>query len=111
VIHHTNQTDMILTFLPSHLSDALTASHLIYVRARSIVSRSCLVVFSCPLCRFSLHQVHFLPVLYNEIQIADNNKVKRVLADGMYDSNNNFRYLSKKHIKPGIKTRHNSKVN
>jgi len=37
--------------------------------------------------------------------------VKCVLADGMYDSNNrNFRYLSKSHIKPGIKTRSNSKV-
>jgi hypothetical protein len=38
------------------------------------------------------------------------NHVKGVLADGMYDSNNNFRYLSKNHIKPGIKTRSNSKV-
>jgi len=28
----------------------------------------------------------------------------------MYDSNKNFRYLSKKHIKPGIKIRSNSKV-
>ena len=26
------------------------------------------------------------------------NHVKGVLADGMYDSNNNFRYLSKNHI-------------
>jgi len=41
---------------------------------------------------------------------SENNKVKRVLADGMYDSNNNFRYLSKNNIKPGIKTRSNSKV-
>jgi hypothetical protein len=41
---------------------------------------------------------------------SENNKTKRVLADGMYDSNNNFRYLSKNHIKPGIKTRRNSKV-
>jgi hypothetical protein len=41
---------------------------------------------------------------------SENNKVKRLLADGMYDSNNNFRYLSKNHIKPGIKTRRNSKV-
>ncbi|MGA8083334.1 MAG: IS5 family transposase [Candidatus Nitrosopolaris sp.] len=41
---------------------------------------------------------------------SENNKVKRVLADGMYDSNNNFRYLSKNQIKPGIKTRSNSKV-
>ena len=28
----------------------------------------------------------------------------------LYDSNKNFRYLSKNHIKPGIKTRSNSKV-
>jgi hypothetical protein len=41
---------------------------------------------------------------------SENNDVKGVLADGMYDSNNNFRYLSKNHIKPGIKTRSNSKV-
>lgn len=38
------------------------------------------------------------------------NHVKGVLADGMYDSNNNFRYLSKNHIKPGIKARSNSEV-
>jgi hypothetical protein len=41
---------------------------------------------------------------------SENNNLKGVLADGMYDSNNNFRYLSKNHIKPGIKTRSNSKV-
>jgi hypothetical protein len=41
---------------------------------------------------------------------SENNKVKRVLSDGMYDSNNNFLYLSKNHIKPDIKTRRNSKV-
>ncbi len=41
---------------------------------------------------------------------SENNHVKAILADGMYDSNNNFRYLSKNHIKPGIKTRNNSKV-
>lgn len=41
---------------------------------------------------------------------SKNNNVKRVLADGMYDNNKNFRYLSKNNIKPGIKTRSNSKV-
>lgn len=41
---------------------------------------------------------------------SENNSIKRAIADGMYDSNKNFRYLSKKHIKPGIKTRSNSKV-
>src|SRR6476660_10125727 len=41
---------------------------------------------------------------------AGGNHVKGILADGMYDSNNNFRYLSRNHIKPGIRTRSNSKV-
>ena len=41
---------------------------------------------------------------------SEYNNLKGILADGMYDSNNNFRYLSKNHIKPGIKTRSNSKV-
>jgi IS5 family transposase len=56
-------------------------------------------------------QVHDGKMLKKLVDDAsENNKVKRVLADGMYDSNNNFRYLSKNHIKPGIKTRRNSKV-
>jgi Transposase DDE domain len=51
-------------------------------------------------------EVHDGKVLKKLIDNASkNNKVKRALADGMYDSNNNFRYLSKNHIKPGIKTR------
>ena len=42
---------------------------------------------------------------------SENNNLKGILVDGMmYDRNNNFRYLSKNHIKPGIKTRSNSKV-
>jgi hypothetical protein len=41
---------------------------------------------------------------------SESNNVKGALADGMYDSNKNFRYLSKNHIKAGIKTRSNSKV-
>lgn len=56
-------------------------------------------------------EVHDGRMLKNLVDNAsENNKVKRVLADGMYDSNNNFRYLSNHHIKPGIKTRSNSKV-
>jgi hypothetical protein len=32
------------------------------------------------------------------------------MADGMYDSNKNFKYLSKNHIDPDIKTRKNSTI-
>jgi Transposase DDE domain len=41
---------------------------------------------------------------------SGSNHIKSILADGMYDNNKNFQYLSKNHIKPGIKTRSNSKV-
>jgi hypothetical protein len=41
---------------------------------------------------------------------SEYNNLNGALADGIYDSNKNFRYLSKKHIKVGIKTRSNSKV-
>ena len=38
-----------------------------------------------------------------------NYKIKiAVLADGVYDSNKNFKYLNEKGIQPGIKVRKNS---
>jgi hypothetical protein len=56
-------------------------------------------------------EVHDGRMLKNLVDnVSENNNLKSVLADGMYDSNNNFRYLSNNHIKPGIKTRSNSKV-
>ncbi len=38
----------------------------------------------------------------------DNIKIKSALGDGSYDSNENFKYLQKKRIKPAIKVRKNS---
>src|SRR5581483_602825 len=56
-------------------------------------------------------EVHDGNMLKNLVDNAsENNNLKGIVADGMYDSNNNFRYLSNRHIKPGIKTRSNSKV-
>jgi hypothetical protein len=56
-------------------------------------------------------EVHDGKMLKKLVDTAyENNNVKGALADGMYDSNTNFRYLSRYHIKPGIKTRSNSKV-
>jgi hypothetical protein len=39
---------------------------------------------------------------------AENNDVKRVIADGAYDNNENFRYLSDNGIEAAIKVRKNS---
>ncbi len=44
-------------------------------------------------------------------QVLENNhnvKIKSILGDGAYDSNENFKYLQKKKIRPGIKVRKNS---
>jgi hypothetical protein len=56
-----------------------------------------------------VHDGKMLKKLIDNASSANNN-VKGALADGMYESNKNFRYLSKNHIKAGIKTRSNSKV-
>jgi IS5 family transposase len=58
-----------------------------------------------------VHDGMMLSKLVDNASSSGDNHVKGVLADGMYDSNKNFRYLSRNHIKPGIKTRRsNSKV-
>ena len=51
-----------------------------------------------------------LSKLVDTASSSGGNHIKGVLADSMYDNNKNFRYLSRNHIKPGIKTRRNSKV-
>jgi len=48
-------------------------------------------------------------VLDNSSQ-PNTTKIKSVLSDGAYDSNNNFQYLENKKIVPGIKVRSNSIV-
>jgi len=62
-------------------------------------------------------KVHDGKILKKLVNHAMNNstqpnsaKIKSILADGAYDSNNNFRYLEEKKIVPGIKVRKNSVV-
>ena len=55
-------------------------------------------------------EVHGGKILKKLVDNASaNNNLKGTLADGIYDSKD-LRYLSKNHIKPGIKTGSNSKV-
>ena len=55
-------------------------------------------------------EVHDGKILEKSVDNAsENNTLRAILGEGMYDSDNNFRYLSKNHISPG-KTRSNSKV-
>jgi len=45
-----------------------------------------------------------------EENIGDNNSIKRVLADGAYDTKEDFNLLSEKNLESGIKTRKNART-
>jgi hypothetical protein len=45
----------------------------------------------------------------DDITIKQNKKVNTAIADGSYDSNKNFQFLSFKDIQPAIKVRKNSR--
>jgi hypothetical protein len=56
-----------------------------------------------------VHDSKVLPVLIDDITIKQNKIVNTVIADGSYDNNNNFQFLSFNGIKPAIKVRKNSR--
>src|SRR5574339_966984 len=56
-----------------------------------------------------VHDGKVLPELIDDITIKQNKIVNTVIADGSYDSNNNFQFLSFKGIQPAIKVRKNSR--
>ena len=56
-----------------------------------------------------VHDGKIMPKLIEHILENNNNiKIKSALGDGSYDSNENFKYLQKKRIRPAIKVRKNS---
>ena len=56
-----------------------------------------------------VHDSKVLSVLIDDITIKQNKVVDAIIADGSYDNNKNFQYLSFKGINPIIKVRKNSK--
>jgi hypothetical protein len=56
-----------------------------------------------------VHDGKVLPVLIDDITITQNKIVDSIIADGSYDSNKNFQYLSFRGINPAIKVRKNSR--
>jgi hypothetical protein len=56
-----------------------------------------------------VHDGKVLPVLIDDITITQNKIVGSVIADGSYDNNKNFQYLSFRGINPAIKVRKNSR--
>ena len=66
-------------------------------------------ILSLDVTNEQVHDSQVLPVLIEDITINQNKIVNTVIADGAYDNNNNFQYLSFKGIKPAIKVRKNSR--
>ena len=56
-----------------------------------------------------VHDGKVLPDLVEDITIKQNKEIDMTIADGAYDNNNNFQFLSFKGIEPAIKVRKNSK--
>jgi hypothetical protein len=56
-----------------------------------------------------VHDGKILPELVEDITIKQNKEIDMTIADGAYDNNNNFQYLSFKGIKPAIMVRKNSR--
>jgi IS5 family transposase len=56
-----------------------------------------------------VHDGKVLPKLVDDITIKQNKVVETVVMDGVYDSNENFQFLSFKGIHPAIKVRKNAK--
>ncbi len=56
-----------------------------------------------------VHDGKIMPKLIEQVLENSNNiKIKSSLGDGSYDSNENFKYLQNKRIRPAIKVRKNS---
>src|SRR5512134_1195474 len=55
-----------------------------------------------------VHDGKVLPILVEDITIKQNKEIDMTIANGAYDSNNNFQFLSFKGIQPAIKVRKNA---
>ena len=66
-------------------------------------------VLSLKVTSEQVHDGKILPELVDDITIKQNKEIDVVIADGSYDNNKNFQFLSFKGIKPAIKVRKNSK--
>lgn len=66
-------------------------------------------VLSLKVTSEQVHDGKVLHELIEDITIKQNKRINIAIADGSYDSNNNFQLLSCKDIQPGIKVRKNSR--
>ena len=66
-------------------------------------------IVSMEVTKENVHDGKMLKKLVGDAGSKNNNVIK-ILADGAYDSKDNFKYLDKLNITPGIKVRKNSSI-
>jgi len=66
-------------------------------------------IVSMEVTKENVHDGKMLKKLVDDV-ISKNNSIKKILADGAYDSKDNFKYLDELNITPGIKVRKNSSI-
>ena len=65
-------------------------------------------IISMSVTKEDVHDGKMLKELVNDV--SNNYNIKKILADGAYDSKDNFRYLDEMKITPVIKVRKNSSI-
>jgi len=66
-------------------------------------------ILSLQVTNEQVHDGKVLPKLVEDIIIKQNNEIDMTIADGSYDNNKIFQFLSFNNIKPAIKVRKNSR--
>lgn len=67
-------------------------------------------IMSMEVTKENVHDGKILKELVEDVVSKNNNNIQKVLADGAYDSKDNFRYLDELKITPVIKVRKNSSI-
>jgi len=67
-------------------------------------------IVSIKVTKENVHDGKMLKKLVDDVVGSKNNSIKKILADGAYDSKDNFKHLDELNITPGIKVRKNSSI-
>jgi hypothetical protein len=79
-----------------------------FIKIHVAVDIKTIKIVSMSITKEDVHDGKMLKELVDDV--SDNYSIKKVMADGAYNSKNNFRHLGEMKIIPGIKVRRNSSV-
>jgi len=81
-----------------------------FIKIHAAVNIKTKKIVSMAVTKENIHDGKMLKKLVDDVVVSKNNNIQKVLADGAYDSKDNFRYLDELKITPVIKVRKNSSI-